>query len=72
MERATEAKILPSEVIPDLVSALVKAKTLDPLDRLAPYLNELDEKQIKKVKRALKGINSIPPAFKETLGSLAS
>ncbi|MEM8488659.1 MAG: hypothetical protein AAF564_24135 [Bacteroidota bacterium] len=71
-ERAIEDKILTSKVIPDLVSALVKAKTLDPLDRLAPYLNELDEKQIKKVKRALKGINSIPPAFKETLGSLAS
>lgn len=71
-EQATATNVMPPEVIPDLVSALVKAKTLDPLDRLAPYLNELDEKQIKKVKRALKGINSLPSAFQETLGSLAS
>ncbi len=71
-ERATADKMLPSDAVPELVSALVKAKTLDPLNSLAPYLNELDERQIKKVKRALKGINSAPQAFMETLGSLQS
>ena len=71
-ERATDEQVLPHEIIPDLVSALVKANTLDPLALLAPYLRELDEKQIKKVRRAMKGINAAPPAFLETLGSLAS
>ena len=63
-------QLLPLDEVPALVKALVKSDNIDALQLLAPYLDQLDHKQIKKIRKRIKGVTDISPVFMQTLDLL--
>ncbi len=62
-----EQQLLPVDEVPDLVKALIKSQNTPSLQLLAPYLDQLNKKQIKKIKKRIQGIEDVSPVFTQTL-----
>lgn len=66
-ELITRSDLLPIDETPDLVKTLVKSDQFAALSHLAPYLQQLDGKQLKKIRKRVHKKEEVPADFLQTL-----
>ena len=57
------------EAFPQLVKTLLDTGAMDALDALAPYIQNLDDRILRKVKKHTREIDALPPAFAAAIAS---
>ena len=63
----TESGMMDTEDVPKIVKTLVEAGATDALESITPYIQNLDNRQLKKVIKHTRDLSGLPPAFVEAL-----